>query len=83
MENNQNIEQEEPQEEKLIGQDNFEDDNTENGKVGEEQVGINFDGEYDGEMEEDEEASKQLDQENKEISHEREAEGKNKINKKI
>ena len=75
MENNQNIEQEEPQEEKLIDQDNFEDDNTENGKVGEEQVGINFDGEYDGEMEEDEEASKQLDQENKEINHEREAEG--------
>ena len=75
MENNQNIEQEEPQEEKLIDQDNFEDDNAENGKVGEEQIGINFDGEYDGEMEEDEEASKQLDQENKEIDQEKEAEG--------
>ena len=75
MENNKNIEQEIPQEEKLIGQDNFEDDNNENGKVGEEQIGINFDGEYDGEMEEDEEASKQLDQENKEIDQEREAEG--------
>lgn len=75
MENNQNIDQEIPQEEKLIDQDNFEDDNVENGKVGEEQIGINFDGEYDGEMEEDEEASKQLDQENKEIDQEREAEG--------
>jgi hypothetical protein len=75
MENNKNIEQEIPQEEKLIDQDNFEDDNNENGKVGEEQIGINFDGEYDGEMEEDEEASKQLDQENKEIDQEREAEG--------
>ena len=75
MENNQNIEQEIPQEEKLIDQDNFEDDNNENGKVGEEQIGINFDGEYDGEMEEDEEVSKQLDQENKEIEQEREAEG--------
>ena len=74
MENNQNIDQEIPQEEKLIDQDNFEDDNVENGKVGEEQIGINFDGEYDGEMEEDEEASKQLDQENKEIDQEREAE---------
>ena len=75
MENNQNIEQEIPQEEKLIDHDNFEDDNNENGKVGEEQIGINFDGEYDGEMEEDEEASKQLDQENKEIDQEKEAEG--------
>ena len=75
MENNQNIEREIPQEEKLIDQDNFEDDNNENGKVGEEQIGINFDGEYDGEMEEDEEVSKQLDQENKEIGQEREAEG--------
>lgn len=75
MENNQNIEQEEPQEEKLIDQDNFEDDNVENGKVGEEQIGINFDGEYDGEMEDNEEASKQLDQENKEIVKEREIEG--------
>jgi len=75
MENNQNIDQEEPQEEKLIDQDNFEDDNVENGKVGEEQIGINFDGEYDGEMEEDEEASKQLDQENKEIGQEKEVEG--------
>lgn len=79
MENNQNIEQEEPQEEKLIDQDNFEDDNVENGKVGEEQIGINFDGEYDGEMEEDEEASKQLDQENKEIDQEKEAEGEEQI----
>ena len=79
MENNQNIEQEEPQEEKLIDQDNFEDDNVENGKVGEEQIGINFDGEYDGEMEEDEEASKQLDQENKEIDQEKEAEGEEQV----
>ena len=72
MENQQNIEQEEPQDEKLIDQDNFEDDNVENGKVGEEQIGINFDGEYDGEMEGDEEASKHLEKENKEIDQERE-----------
>ena len=80
MENNQNTEFQQSQAEVQIEQDNLD---NENGKEGEEQTGINYEGEYNGEMEGDEENLSQAKQEKEKEEIEPEGEHKEQIEREI